>query len=100
MSSLGTELKINIHIDQLDNYKMKDIDFVCRFFIYADKYIELTKEEMIHVDDDNYMACVDSSKLGVGEIKVRITAQIPDSDFDDGYRQEVVTATTGIIISK
>ena len=55
---------------------------------------------MIYVDDDNYMACIDSSKLGVGEIKVRITAQVPDKDFDDGYRQEVVTATTGIIISK
>lgn len=99
MSSIGTELKINVHVEPIDGFHMSDYDFTCRFYIYANRYVELGKSEMIRMDDDNYIACIDSSKLGTGNIMMRIMAYIPDADFSDGFRTEVETVSTGIRIS-
>lgn len=100
MSNIGTELKINVHVEPIDGYHMSDYGFACRFYIYTNRYVEVRKEEMIKVDEDNYIACIDSGKLGAGAILMRITAQIPDADFPDGLRTEVETVSTGVTISK
>ncbi len=100
MSSIGTELKINVHVEPIDGFHMSDYDFTCRFYIYANRYVELEKSEMIRMDDDNYIACIDSSKLGTGNIMMRIMAYIPDADFSDGFRTEVETVDTMVIIRK
>lgn len=100
MSSIGTELKINVHVEPIDGFHMSDYDFTCRFYIYANRYVELSKSEMIRMDDDNYIACIDSSKLGTGNIMMRIMAYIPDADFSDGFRTEVETVDTMVIIRK
>lgn len=100
MSSIGTELKINVHIDRLDGYRMSDIDFSCDFYIYTNRKVTVKKEAMVKVDDENYVACVDSTQLGVGKIMCRVTAHIPDADFEDGFRTEVDTADTNIIITR
>lgn len=55
---------------------------------------------MIKVDDDNYIACIDSGQLGAGLVMMRITARIPDADFPDGLRTEVETVSTEVRISK
>lgn len=100
MSSLGTEFKINVHVEPIDGLHMSDYDFTCRFHIYTNRNVEISKSEMIRVDDDNYIACIDSSKLGVGTIMMRIIAQIPDADFPDGLRTEIETISTGLVISR
>ncbi len=100
MSSIGTELKINVRIDRLDGYKMSDIDFTCDFFIYTNRKITVKKDSMIKVDDDNYIACFDSSQLGVGKIMCRVTAFIPDADFEDGVRKEIETVETNVTITR
>lgn len=100
MSNVGTELKINVHVEPIDGFHMSDYDFSCRFCIYTNRYVELGKEEMIKVDDDNYIACIDSGQLGAGLVMMRITARIPDADFPDGLRTEVETVSTEVRISK
>lgn len=100
MSSIGTEIKINVHLDRLDGYRMSDIDFTCDFFIYTNRKITIKKEAMVKVDDDNYVACVDSTKLGVGKIMCRVTAYIPDADFEDGLRTEIETVDTNVTITR
>ena len=100
MSSIGTELKINVQLDRLDGYRMSDIDFFCDFYVYTNRKVVLKKEEMIKADDDNYVACVDSAKLGVGKVMCRVTAYIPDADFEEGIRKEVETADTNITITR
>lgn len=99
MSNVGTELKINVHVEPIDGFHMSDYDFACRFYIYTNRYVELKKSEMIKVDEDNYIACIDSSTLGAGAIMMRITAQIPDADFPDGLRTEIEKVPTGVNIS-
>lgn len=100
MSSFGTELKINVHVEPIDGYTMDDYGFTCRFYIYTNRYVEVKKEDMVRLDESNYVACIDSRKIGVGTVKMRITAQIPDSDFQDGFRTEVEEVCTGVAISK
>ena len=100
MSSLGTEFKINVHVEPIDGLHMSDYDFTCRFYIDTNRNVEISKSEMIRMDDDNYIACIDSSKLGVGTIMMRIIAQIPDADFPDGLRTEIETISTGLVISR
>lgn len=55
---------------------------------------------MVKVDDDNYVACFDSSQLGAGKIMCRVTAYIPDADFEDGLRKEVETVETNVTITR
>lgn len=100
MSNVGTELKINVHLDRLDGYKMSDIDFECDFYVYPSKRVTVKKEDMVKADDDNYVACIDSSKVGAGLILCRVTAYIPDADFPDALRTEIETVSTGITIKK
>lgn len=98
MSSLGTKFKINIHVEPIDGLHMDDYDFSCRFYVYTNRVVRIEKKDMIQVDQDNYIACVDSSKLGIGAVMMRITAFIPDVDFPDRLRTEVETVSTGITI--
>lgn len=100
MSGIGTDIKINVHLDRLDGYRMSDIDFTCDFFIYTNRKITVKKEEMVKVDDDNYIACFESTKLGVGKIMCRVTACIPDADFEDGLRTEIETVDTNVTITR
>lgn len=100
MSSFKTEFKINVHVEPIDGYTMDDYDFTCRFYIYTNRYVEVKKEEMARLDESNYVACIDSSRIGVGMVRMRITAHIPDADFPDGLRTEVEEVSTGVSISK
>lgn len=55
---------------------------------------------MIRIDSGNYVASFNSYELGVGPLQCRITAEIPDEDCDDGFRKEIVTLTTDVVICK
>ena len=101
MSVLGTELKINVHVEPIDGLHMSDYDFECAFFVFANRKVVVKKSEMKKVDDDNYIALRDSVKghqIGKGNINMEITAHIPDGDFDDGVRTEKAVSFTGITI--
>ena len=89
MSALGTELKINVHVEPIDGMHMSDYDFECVFFVYKNRPLVIKKNEMTKVDEDNYIAKVDSAKVGVGNLMMKFTADIPDSDMNDGLRKEV-----------
>lgn len=97
-SSVGTELKINVHIEPFGRLHMSDYDFDVKFYVYANRSVTKTKETMIEVDEDNFIACFDSALLGAGKIKARVTAYIPDEDFPDGFRTEIREGDTGVTI--
>lgn len=96
MTDLGTIYKINIHIEGLPT-NMDDVDFTARFYCFRD-FIELRKDDLIRVDENNYIAVVDSAKIGRGTIKMKITVNVPDGYIDDGVRTEIYTENTGIKI--
>lgn len=93
----GSEFKINISMDPVDGSSMSDVIFKCTF-ICGDKKLTVDKEDMIPVDDNNYVVPLNSQKLGVGTITIKYEVDIPDDDFDDGYRHEIAIVNTGISI--
>lgn len=97
-ADIGTYLKINVHIDELDGIKMSDMDFTCDFFVHTGRFQTISKEDMLKADDENYVALVDSAQIGKGIVRCKVTAYVPDGDFVDGVRKEVCTVSTDIII--
>lgn len=101
MIVLGTELKINVHVEPIDGLHMSDYDFECAFYIYRNKRVVIKKSEMKQVDEDNYIAMIDSEKaaiLGRGRLNMEITAYIPDGDFADNRRTEKADVCTELVI--
>lgn len=97
---IGTELKLNIHIEPIGDTTMDDYDFEVEVFCSPKKPIIIPKENTIRVDSDNYVVLVDTNVVGAGDLKCKVTAQVPDSDFADMLRTEVVCIDTGINIIK
>ena len=98
VSISGTEIKINIHIDPLGSLHMADYGFECKFYVFPKKSVIILKDDMVKVDEDNYLAIVDTTGLGIGALHLTLTAQIPDKDFDNTLRREVACIDTGIDI--
>ena len=101
MSLLGSEFKINVHVEPIDGYCMNDYDFQCSFYVVPNRKVTIKKDAMKMVDNDNFRAMIDSDqcvKLGKGVLQMEITAHIPDTDFQDGYRTEKALTCTGVVI--
>lgn len=97
----GTELKMSLHIEPFGQITMKDygfkVELICGTF--KKQSITIEKDEMIP-EDDNYLVCFSTAELGLGRLKCRITAEIPDAHFEGGFRTEVTEIDTGIEIIK
>lgn len=94
----GTEIKLNIHIDPIGKNTMDDYDFTVE--VFAAKSVTIPKGKAIRVDKDNYIVIADTGMMGVGRIRCKVTAHIPDEDIEDGYRTEVTVKSTDIDIIK
>lgn len=97
---LGTELKINVNIEPIGDVTMDDYDFVVEMYCSPKKVVTITKSEAIRIDNRNYVVIVDTNEVGAGELKCKVTAQVPDGDFPDALRTEVVAINTDITIIK
>lgn len=95
---IGTELKINVHIEPIGDLHMSDYDFSAKFYTRAIKPVVVHKRDMIQVDADNYIARVETGYMTPSVLTMVVTAQIPDADFSDGLRTEV-TAPINLYIS-
>ena len=97
---IGTQLKLNISIEAINGYHMKDYEFSCMFYVDLDNPIIINKSQMKYKDADNYLVILDTTAIGIGRVRARITANIPDDDFDKKTRKEIVDIDTGIVINK
>lgn len=85
----GTDIKINVSFDAGNGLTMDDLDFYCIFFC-GTKKCKVPKSSMIRVDESNYVACIRGDNTTKGEIYCEVKIKVPDADFDDGLRNEVV----------
>lgn len=51
MSALGTEFKMNVHLEPMDGLHMSDYDFDCAFYVYTNRKVVIPKSRMKKVDD-------------------------------------------------
>lgn len=98
MSSIGTEFKMNVHMEPVGNIHLSDVDFECMFYVYTNRKVLVKKEEMVMVDKDNYIAVIDSQKIGVGRVSMTMKVWIPDADCKDGVRTGIVNVQTDAVI--
>ena len=98
MSVIGTELKIRINVQPIDGVHLSECDFTCSFYVTSSKTVTFSKEELIMLDNDTYLALINSEELGVGAIKMNIKILVPDDDFPNKVRTEIDTVNTGITI--
>lgn len=97
---LGTELKLNINIEPFAGVTMEDYDFEVEIYCSPKRTIVIPKEKAIKIDESNYVVLVDTNIVGAGDLKCKVTADVPDADFMDMIRTEVVAIDTGIKIIK
>jgi hypothetical protein len=102
---LGTELKLNIHIEPIDGLSMEKYDFEVEVYCNPKKVTTANKKgtlltNLLYRDPDNYIALIDTNIIGVGKMMCKVTAYIKDNDFADNLRTEVVVMDTGITIVK
>lgn len=97
--NLGADVKINVQMEPLGDLHLADVNFECTFFcLHQLKQVTLKKEEMVKVDEDNYIAAFNSQKVGAGQISMAIKVYIPDSDFPSGERLEFITVETDAVV--
>jgi hypothetical protein len=97
---LGTEIKLSVEIEPIGSITMDDYDFIVEIYCSTKRVQTFTKAETIRVNAWNYLVLVNTSELGAGDVKCKVTAHVPDSDFDDMVRTEVACVDTGITIIK
>ena len=91
--TLGSDVKIAFTVGLPDDLLLKDVDFSGKVYNSMQKDAEMTfeKADCIMIDDGKaYVILVDTEDLGVGSYLLKVTVQIPDSDYTSGYRKEVV----------
>ena len=97
---LGTELKLNVYIEPIGTVTMDSYDFEVEVYCSPKRTIIVPKKEAIRIDENNYVILVDTNIVGAGDLKCKVTAQVPDADFSDMTRTEVVAMDAGIKIIK
>ena len=90
--TLGSDAKIEFTVDLPDELKLSDVDFSGKV-INADTNADIafTKADCIMTDEgESYVVLVDTDETGVGMLMLKLTVHIPDTDYQRGYRKEVV----------
>ena len=99
--TIGSQIKILIAASLPDNLTLFDVDF--DVVVYnddkKDQQKRYKKTECILTDDYDYVVLVDSDELGVGTYMVKLTVYIPDTDFPDGHRKEVIRINPNVKVT-
>ena len=98
---IGSDAKIEFTADLPDGLKMSDIEFSGNVInAETDGNVAFTKADCAMVDDgDSYVVMVDTEETGIGMLMLRLVVQIPDTDFQRGYRREVVKINPKVIVT-
>lgn len=93
-----TELKLIVRIEPIGELTADDYEFEIEAKAWRQKVVKFKKSETIRVDENSRIVVVDTGQVGYGDLKLRIVAQIPDSDLPDQYRKEVCILDTYVTI--
>lgn len=99
--TIGSQIKILIAASLPDNLTLFDIDFDVAVYNddKKDQQKKYKKAECIPTDESDYVVLIDSDELGVGTYMVKLTVYIPDTDFPDGRRKEVIRINPNVKVT-
>lgn len=93
----GSDLKLLFSIESDEIVSMEGIDFFVEI-IFNGKSLTLRKNQLVKIDDKNYIACIKSNLTAKGSLSAQVTLLIPDNKFEDGVRAVVKKIYTNLII--
>lgn len=103
MALAGTGYILGIDIESYKGTMMRDLDFSLRFYVQRNRYIQVFKSDLIHInkkeEGDLYFALIDSSILGPGSLRCEVS--IKDSEprwMKSGMRPIKLDYATGLTI--
>lgn len=95
-SVLGSQEKIEFSADLPDGMKLEDVDFTVDVINVSEdcpdkpKRKSYAKGECLDAGDGAYIVLIDTNDFGIGTLMLMLTVQIPDTDFPEGYRKNVI----------
>lgn len=92
----GTELKFKVAVTAT-GFSMAEDDFEIEVKSGRSS-IGMAKEDLIEKSGE-YFAVIDTSELPAGTLKLVATAHVPDTDADDGIRNEVAVTNLCQIVN-
>ena len=104
---MGSTIKVAFELSNLPDCEMRDCDFCVDIWVsdkndrkqsVPDDALHFTKELMVDVDNNTYIAEVKTGLLKRGYVIGRIVAQVPDSECPSGWRTDIEQAVANIII--
>lgn len=98
MSEVGTGYIIGVDVENVKGIALRDLDFKCEFYVYANRKVVFTKEDMVHIQKKNgdlYFALLDSSAVGSGRLMCRIVISDPVAQWTGGVRPVIIKKWTG-----
>lgn len=87
----GTEVKMRLTIEA-PGFSMDNDDFTI-VLKCGGHSLTFTKDDLVVDEHGNYIVCFDTAPFGSGSVDAVITAYVPDDDFNDGTRTEVLKLT-------
>ena len=99
--TIGSDAKIEFTAELPDGLKLGDVEFGLKVINVSEKDVseDYTKADCISKGDgESYVVLVDTEELGVGSYLLKLTVQIPDTDYPSGYRKEVVNINPHISV--
>lgn len=98
--TIGSDVKIIVAAKLPDDLKLSDVDFSVKVYNVSqiDKEKVYPKGVCIETSDGDYVVLVDSDDIGIGVYMVRLTVQIPDTDYPSGFRKEVVKIDPHVMV--
>lgn len=99
--TLGSDVKIAFTADLPDGLLLKDIEFSGKV-VNADTTdkMDFVKADCAMLEEGSYyVVMVDTETLGIGIYVLKLTVQIPDSDYQRGYRKEVININPKIRVT-
>ncbi len=99
--TLGSDVKIAFTADLPDGLLLKDIEFSGKVINAdtTDKMDFVKADCAMLVEGSYYVVMVDTETLGIGIYVLKLTVQIPDSDYQRGYRKEVININPKIRVT-
>lgn len=96
---LGADFSVAINAEPLSGLTMDEYDFEVEVWSSTRaRSVKFKKSQLTRDSENSYVASLNSADVGLGPVKVRMIAQIPDGKFDDGTRTDIDEFMTNIVI--
>ena len=87
---IGNDIKMEFALTAC-GFSMQDDDFTVRAYVSRKKVVEKDKRDLpVNENNGKYIFAFNSEDVGVGICIFEAVAYVPDDDFDDGFRTEIV----------